>query len=174
MSAPASPGSPSGSNRAELQQLMNKIVADLRAKKRDINTDYQIKMRKLMRSFELSSKEEIIQLARNEYESLQMKNLLEKLTRDATMFTQDFYDFYKNHEKPPYADKYSFLVSASSLLGIKELDTFQSKLPIKKPPTPLELQTFANDKEAGLYIRKFAEEKGSSQGADERILPMFK
>lgn len=174
MSTPASPGSTGGSNRAELQQIMNQIVISLRAKKRDNLTDYQIKMRKLMRSFELSSKEEIIQYARDEYEALQMKDLLEKLTRDATMFTQDFSDFLKNYEKPPYIDKYSFLVSASNLLGIKEIDTFNSKLPIKKPPPPLELQAFSNDKEAGIYIRKFAEEKGSSQGANERILPMFK
>ena len=174
MSNPASPGSPGSSNRAQLQQLLNQILVSLRAKKRDKTTDYQNKMRLLMRSFELSSKEDIIKLARDEYEALQMKDLLEKLVRDSTILSQNFYDFVKNYENPPYYDKYSFLVSASNLIGVPEIDTLNSKLPIRKPPTQLELQTFQNDKEAGIYIRRFAEEKGSSQGANERILPMFK
>lgn len=174
MSSEANPDNSSSSNRAGLQQTMNKVISSLRAKKRDVMTDYQNKSRKLMRSFELSSKEEIIEYARNEYECQQKKELLERLTRDATMLSQDFQDFVKNYESPPYIDKYSLLISASNILGINEISTLQSKLPIKKPPQPYELKTFANDKEAGLYIRKFAEEKGSSQGANERLLPMFK
>ena len=170
----STPGSPSSSNKTETQQILTQIITTLRKQKRDLADTYQSANRILMRSFELSTKEEIIRYAQNEFEIRQKKELLDKLVRDTTYLSQNFSDFYRNYEKSPYIDKYLFLISASSLFGIQNINNFSSKLPLQNQPEPITLKTFGSEKEAGLYVRKFAEEKGSSQGADERLFELFR
>ncbi|OHS97457.1 hypothetical protein TRFO_09470 [Tritrichomonas foetus] len=157
-------------SRSDAQALLAQIIAGLRAKKREISDQYLLASRKLMRSFDLSPKDEIIKNAHDEHRLAQLKSIVEQSTRTATSLNMNFNDFYRNYENN---QSYFTLCSHSKILEVEQIDSLAQALPPKKQVKQVEIQPLG-DKEVGAYVRKFAENKGSSQGADERLLDLFR
>ena len=159
--------------RSEVQSKLTSIIASLRAKKRDLNLQYQDSNRKLMRSFDISTKEEISKFALEENKLRQTREVLEQVLRDAFFLNQNISAFYKNYDSPPYCDRYCSLLESSKILENQDIERLGQMLTPKKQIKISELRTLT-EKEIGPYVKKFAEDKGSSQGADERLMELFR
>lgn len=157
-----------------MKQKLTKIVATLRMKRRDVTSNYQVVGRKLMRSFELDPKEKIVQNAENHYIIKHQHDILQKSVTLADRITGGIADFVKEDfgENDAIIQAYNELCSMKTVLNVPELNSLATEKAPKESLNQIEI-TPLSEKEVGLYIKKFAEVKGSTQGMAERLQSLF-
>lgn len=158
----------------QLKQKVAKIITTLRMKRRDVTSNYQVIGRKLMRSFELDTKEKIIQNAENHFTIKQQHDIVQKAVILADRINGSIADFVKDDfgENEAVIQAYNELCSMKSILNLPELDSLTTEKAPKEAIAQIEIASIT-DKEVGPYIKKFAEMKGSTQGMAERLQTLF-
>ena len=164
----------SGSPTRQLNQKLGEAVSALRMKRRDLTRDLQTIEKRLLRSFDLGGKEQIINLAIEHAQTKQVLEMAKKASGLIDRIKQDASDFLKEDYggNEHVANEYKELCSFKSVLTVKELDNLIAAKPPKGEVKQAEVEGL-QEKDSQAYIRKFAENKGSTQGMAERLQQLF-
>ena len=164
----------SASPTKQLQQKLTRAVAALRARRRDMAGELQTMERKFMRSFDIEGKDVILANAGKHHAMKQKMDLMKHTVSIADRIAQNQGDFcrpdFNGNEQ--LKNEYKELCAHQTIIGLKELDDLIAAKPLDVAVEQVEVQELA-DKDAPLYVKKFAEVKGSTQGMAERLQQLF-
>ena len=156
----------------DIKRKLENALNALRAKKREILTEYQQEERHLMRSVDLDTAEGIIQSAVKHFRAKQEHDLIIRAVTlaDELNGSPDFLHRDFNGD-PDTEQDWKELCSMQQILHSKELD----ELIDARHDPPVEQKTIQEltHREAPGYVRNFLEFKDSTQTMNERMQELF-
>jgi hypothetical protein len=166
MSQPSSPSSnPIATKVARVARL-------LRTKKRDLTTILQTAERILMRSFELDTKEKIVEKSEKHLRVKQENDFFQDALAGMDLIQLRVNEFLDEKSPDDLENIYSRICSYQTILVMPEFDALVAARPPKEV-LPQRDYVVLDEKDNGSYAKKFAETKGSTQGMAERLRSLF-
>lgn len=164
----------SASPSKQLHQKLSRAVAALRARRRDMAGELQTAERRLMRSFDIDGADGIIANAQKHHVLKQKMELMKRACGVADRIAQSAGEFVKEdfNGNEQLKNEYKELCAHQTIVGLKELDDLIAAKPLDVEVEQVQVQELS-EKDAPVYIKKFAEVKGSTQGMAERLQQLF-
>jgi hypothetical protein len=155
------------------EQTFRKIVKTLRTKRAAAGIEFRMVSKKLMKSIELEPKEVILGFAEAEYVLQQQYSILNTGVHCAERILANFGRFM-SEECPENLEKdYGQLLGINAgISSVKDLFGFRNIRNPKEEIVDVEIHALKESR-PGQYVKKYAQEKGSCQGALERLRILF-
>lgn len=147
-------------------------VTALRKKKRDVVDSYHVAMRNLMRSFDIMPKDKIIENVINEHRLDQEQMCLIHAIKLCSTISEQWKLFVQKPRPQEIDEVYCELCGLKQVMKVDKMSKFIEDYPPEGEVTIVAYPEL-NDKDIVRYVHKFAEEKGSTQGAASRLLELF-
>jgi hypothetical protein len=160
------------SDASAIPVKVKNVIELIRQKKRDMMVTFQQSERRLLRAFDLDTKEKIVEKAQAHLKLKQETDALHEALAALIIIKQGITNFLSETPPDDLEQQYNQLCTLQPMISIFELDDLIANRPPKEKLPIREYETL-DEKTAGPYCKKFAEVKGSTQGMTERLRRLF-